>query len=148
MGVDVGFAGNFTVDETATTISDLVSREQAGRVGSNVVNDNGFTCRRSRPTDALIEWDAGVRRHGALEGAAALVCLCQQRLRKRRPSEWESQVLGANLPAMRLLRTEPRLLRPTHGNRIYLREAAPMESETRTPQPYGIGSVFPRMWLR
>ena len=66
MGVDVGFAGNFTVDETATTISDLVSREQAGRVGSNVVNDNGFTCRRSRPADAMIEWDAGVRRHGAL----------------------------------------------------------------------------------
>jgi hypothetical protein len=70
MGVDVEFAGNFTVDETGTTISDLVSREQAGRVGSNVVNDNGFTCRRSRPADALIEWDAGVRRHGAVEGAS------------------------------------------------------------------------------
>ena len=96
MGVDVEFAGNFTVDETGTTISDLVSREQAGRVGSNVVNDNGFTCRRSRPADALIKWDAVSGVMVPWKGPAALVCLCQQRLRKRRPSESESQVLGAN----------------------------------------------------
>jgi len=71
MGVDVEFAGNFTVDENRYDDFrfGLEGTGQVARVGSNVVNDNGFSCRRRRPADPLIEWDAGVRRHGALEGA-------------------------------------------------------------------------------
>jgi hypothetical protein len=35
----------------------------------------------------------------------------------------------------------------THEDRVLLREAARIENETRTPQPCGIRSPFPRMLL-
>jgi hypothetical protein len=60
MGVDVQFASNFTVDENRYDDFrfGLEGTGQVAPVGSNVVNDNGFTCRRRRPADPLIEWDA------------------------------------------------------------------------------------------
>lgn len=71
VGVDVEFAGNFTVDEDGDDDFrfGLEGAGQIARVDGNVINDNGLTSGRGRAADSLIERDARVRSHGALEWA-------------------------------------------------------------------------------
>jgi len=71
VGVDVEFASDFAVDEDGHDDFGFGFKgagDVAG-IGVDVVDDDGFAGRGRRATNALIERDAGVGRHGALEGA-------------------------------------------------------------------------------
>ena len=71
VGVDVEFAGDFAADEDGNDDFGLCF-EGAGeiaRVGVDIVDDDGFAAGGRGAADALIERDAGMGRHGALEGA-------------------------------------------------------------------------------
>ncbi len=71
VGVDVEFANDFAADEDGDDDFGF-GFEGAGEVagvGVDVVDDDGFAAGGSGAADALIERDAGVGRHGALEGA-------------------------------------------------------------------------------
>jgi hypothetical protein len=71
VGVDVEFADDFAVNEDGDDdfgFSFERADEIAGIAG-DVVNDDGHAAAGSGAANSLVEWDAGVRRHGALEGA-------------------------------------------------------------------------------
>ena len=71
VGVDIEFAGNFTVNEDGDNDFGF-GFEGAGEIagiGIDVVDDDGFAGGSGGTTDALIEGNASVRRHGAFEGA-------------------------------------------------------------------------------
>ncbi len=70
MGVDIEFTNNFLVCEEGNDDFGF-GFEGTGKitgVGGNIVDDNGLA-RGSGATNTLIEGDAGVRGHGALERA-------------------------------------------------------------------------------
>jgi hypothetical protein len=69
MGVDVELAGNFAVDENR--YDDFrFGPEGTGRARRQQRRQRQwFYLQTQPPADPLIEWDAGVRRHGAREGA-------------------------------------------------------------------------------
>ena len=69
--VDVEFAGNFAADEDGNDDFGF-GFERAGEItgiGVDVVHDDGFAAGCRGAADSLIERDARVGRHGALEGA-------------------------------------------------------------------------------
>jgi hypothetical protein len=71
VGVDVEFADDFAADEDRDDDFGF-GFERAGEiagVGVDVVDDDGFAAGGRGAADALIEGNAGVGRHGALEGA-------------------------------------------------------------------------------
>jgi len=71
VGVDVEFADDFAADEDGDDDFGF-GFERAGEivgVGVDVVDDDGFAAGGRCAADALIEGNAGVGRHGALEGA-------------------------------------------------------------------------------
>ena len=71
MGVDVEFARNPVVNKNRDDNLGL-GLERASeitRVGGNIIDDNSFASGSGGTEDALIECDACVRSHGALEGA-------------------------------------------------------------------------------
>ena len=71
VGVDVEFADDFAADEDGDDDFGF-GFEGAGeiaRVGVDVVNDDGFAAGGCGAADTLVERNAGVRRHGAFEGA-------------------------------------------------------------------------------
>ena len=71
VGIDVEFADDFAADENGDDDFGF-GFEGAGevaRVGVDVVDDDGFAGGDRGAADALIEGNAGVGRHGALEGA-------------------------------------------------------------------------------
>ena len=71
VGVDVEFADDFAADEDGND-DFRFGFERAGEiagVGVDVVDDDGFAAGGRGAADALVERDAGVGRHGALEGA-------------------------------------------------------------------------------
>ena len=71
VGIDVEFADDFAADEDGDDDFGL-GFERAGevaRVGVDVVDDDGFTAGGRGAADALVEGNAGVGRHGALERA-------------------------------------------------------------------------------
>jgi hypothetical protein len=71
VGVDVEFTDDFAVDEDRD--DDLgFGFERAGEIAGiagDVVDDDGHAAAGSGAANALVERDAGVGRHGALEGA-------------------------------------------------------------------------------
>ena len=71
VGVDVEFADDFVANEDGD--DDLgfgfEGAGQIARIGVNVIDDDGLAGGRGSAADALVERNAGVRRHGALEGA-------------------------------------------------------------------------------
>ena len=71
MGVNIEFAHDFAVSEDRD--DDLgfgfERTSKVARIGVDVVDDDGLAAGRRRATNALIERDAGVGRHGALERA-------------------------------------------------------------------------------
>jgi len=71
VGVDVEFARNFAVNKNRddNLRFGLERASEITWVSGNVIDDNGFAARSGGTADALIERDACVRRHGALEGA-------------------------------------------------------------------------------
>ena len=71
VGVDVEFASDFAVNENGDDDFGFGFKgagEIAGIV-ADVVDNDGLASAGSCATDALVERDTGVRRHGALEGA-------------------------------------------------------------------------------
>ena len=71
VGVDVEFADDFAADEDGDYDFGF-GFEGAGEiagVGVDVVDDDGFAAGGRGAADALVEGNARVRRHGALEGA-------------------------------------------------------------------------------
>ena len=71
VGVDVEFADDFAADEDGDDDFGF-SFEGAGEiagVGVNVVDDDGLAAGGCGAADTLVERNAGVRRHGAFEGA-------------------------------------------------------------------------------
>ena len=71
VGVDVEFADDFAADEDGDDDFGF-GFERAGEiagVGVDVVDDDGFAAGGRGAADALIEGNAGVRRHGAFKGA-------------------------------------------------------------------------------
>jgi hypothetical protein len=71
VGVDVEFADDFAADEDGNDDFGFGfdgASEVAG-VGVDVINDDGFAAGGRGAADALIEGNAGVGRHCALEGA-------------------------------------------------------------------------------
>jgi len=71
VGVDVEFADDFAADEDGDDDFGF-GFERAGEiagVGVDVVDDDGFAGGGRGAADALVEGNAGVGRHGALEGA-------------------------------------------------------------------------------
>ena len=71
VGINVEFADDLAVakDGNNDFRFGLQRAGKIARVGIHVVNDNGSTARSRGATDSLIQGDAGVGRHGALERA-------------------------------------------------------------------------------
>jgi hypothetical protein len=71
VGVDIEFSRNFAANNDGD--NDLgfsfKGTGEIARVGGDVIDDDRFAGGCGGATDALIERDAGVRGHGALEGA-------------------------------------------------------------------------------
>jgi len=71
VGVDVEFADDFAANEDRDDDFGF-GFERAGQVagvGVDVIDDDGFAAGGRGAADALVEGNAGVGRHGALEGA-------------------------------------------------------------------------------
>ena len=71
VGIDIEFTDHFAVDEDGDDDFGL-GFEGAGEIAGiagDVVNDDGHAATGSGAANALVERDAGVWRHGALEGA-------------------------------------------------------------------------------
>ena len=71
VGVDIEFTGDFAMNEDRDNNFGFGFKrtgEIAG-IGIDIVDDEGFPGGGCGTTDALIKRDAGVGRHGALEGA-------------------------------------------------------------------------------
>ena len=71
VGIDVEFSDDFAADEDGDDDFGF-GFERAGKitgVGVDVVDDDGFAAGGRCAADTLVEGNAGVGRHGALEGA-------------------------------------------------------------------------------